>query len=649
MAAKPFTWGVTFDMNPSDQEKGPTDLCPVNVLDEFVRRGALKQYGFNLKLGAGLLGFETQVAKSTVEDIFLCETHFLPSHAVVHSEDQLTQWLQSRCPLHDSLSDCEVPFFSKPAMKVLQEHNRAAFVRYPQQDPVDDPEHSGHFSVTEQENSDGALGKTTGDHSLQPSAPPPLTQSQQLQAVTLPSTVPDTPNPEISKQILSVATRQNDNATVIGKFDGRVCENPIIRPVESDPPTPLQDLSVMYNYLRTPPDANREAASLRTYWENATKGRGQGLTANCELLRPSLEKLQAKTAEGETLRQTAEGVGVECVQKINEGHRAVTSVVFGQETQHPDYYLMACASLDGTICVYRVYRTELERASTDGSDDTGTPHDPRSLAVLHKKLLGHQEKVVSMEFVGENQAELFTASFDQTMRYWDVQSGKLKLGIKYKSGSLLTTAFLPLKPQVLIVSTTKPELCLIDTKQRPLKSLQTLECGAMVLDLAFDDTGAFCFAGTRAGHVAVYEVQDTTLEYRYPLCVSDAPVSCVRFVSGKDTRDGMNPILLVNHADGAVSVVDCLYGPHPGVLYSVNVPVRNHSLPIRSCYSTFGGGHLVSGSEDNVVIVYSFGKFLTTQLELHTAAVVEAAVNRVNTLLVTADMSGTVALWRRYG
>jgi len=81
------------------------------------------------------------------------------------------------------------------------------------------------------------------------------------------------------------------------------------------------------------------------------------------------------------------------------------------------------------------------------------------------------------------------------------------------------------------------------------------------------------------------------------------------------------------------------------------VKVAHSLLPLRCCYSQSGGGWLISASEDKEVYVYSLNKnanYKHATLKHHQTPVLVVAVNMQDTLIASADSSGSLALWRRF-
>ncbi|CAJ1359923.1 unnamed protein product [Effrenium voratum] len=111
---------------------------------------------------------------------------------------------------------------------------------------------------------------------------------------------------------------------------------------------------------------------------------------------------------------------------------------------------------------------------------------------------------------------------------------------------------------------------------------------------------------------------------------------------------------LVNTSDSSASIIDCTYGPQPGVLTNLavrhRVRIAHALLPLKCCYSPSGQGYLISASEDKEVYIYNLGKgtnYKMSYLKHHQVPVVAVATNHQDTLLASADSLGRVVLWRR--
>merc|ERR1719245_1649152 len=98
---------------------------------------------------------------------------------------------------------------------------------------------------------------------------------------------------------------------------------------------------------------------------------------------------------------------------------------------------------------------------------------------------------------------------------------------------------------------------------------------------------------------------------------------------------GQPACLLVNTSDSSATIIDCTYGPPPGVLTNLGVRHRvrvAHSLlPLKCCYSPSGQGYLISGSEDKEIKICSLAKGSQDKLQFlkhHTVPVIAVAVNK---------------------
>merc|ERR1719316_2591066 len=87
-------------------------------------------------------------------------------------------------------------------------------------------------------------------------------------------------------------------------------------------------------------------------------GPGRG-NSNQGVLRPSLKGTKAMK---QARREGDVNADLRPVQELQDSESAVTCICFGQERLHKAYILLATASKDGTVVIYRCYRTEMEIA-----------------------------------------------------------------------------------------------------------------------------------------------------------------------------------------------------------------------------------------------------------------------------------------------
>eukprot|EP00923_Selenidium_pygospionis_P020577 GHVN01035523.1.p1 GENE.GHVN01035523.1~~GHVN01035523.1.p1 ORF type:complete len:1282 (-),score=179.66 GHVN01035523.1:2011-5454(-) len=360
--------------------------------------------------------------------------------------------------------------------------------------------------------------------------------------------------------------------------------------------------------------------------------------------------------------QPSLGRGVLPATEIRNGSEtlnvAVTCIAFGQERLRLRYILLALASKDGTVLIYRVYRTDMEKEMLklnqeifpEPDDDLPPPTD--GSVALHHKLLGHQKAVTSL-FFSSDEDRLVTSSIDKTLRLWDVATGEMRRVFSDTSPALVA-AFLPLLPNTVVTSNSQSVLRFFEVGNGTV--LQKLKLESEVRTLCFDDTGLFCFAGTKQGTIHVLEFDSFKFNFKFNFNLTKAAITCIQFVAS--THPDVPPCLLVNATDNYVAVVDCMYpSPAPtGELASLRVRYRDrieHTiLPLRCCHSPVGGGWLITGSEGHEVVVYALGNGKQQRqravLPHHKHPVLCVSINAQSTLLASADSGGLTVLWRRF-
>eukprot|EP00427_Karlodinium_veneficum_P009223 CAMPEP_0169080892 /NCGR_PEP_ID=MMETSP1015-20121227/10721_1 /TAXON_ID=342587 /ORGANISM="Karlodinium micrum, Strain CCMP2283" /LENGTH=1694 /DNA_ID=CAMNT_0009140647 /DNA_START=1 /DNA_END=5085 /DNA_ORIENTATION=+ len=374
--------------------------------------------------------------------------------------------------------------------------------------------------------------------------------------------------------------------------------------------------------------------------------------SNQGVLKPSLKgtkSMKTNKREGDV------NADLRPVQELQDSESAVTCICFGQERLHKAYVLLATASKDGTVVIYRCYRTEMEMSMLADNDFpqeddpafNQPPADHSNIAV-HSRLVGHSRAITSV-FFNLLEDQLVTTSIDKSVRFWGVDSGEM-LKVFTDSSPVPVASFLPFNPQVFVAANSNAVLRLVNVQNGMV--LQKLKVETEVRALKFDDTGLFLLAGTKNGSIHVLEASDSnTLKFKFKVQLARGGVTCITFVPA---TNGQPACLLVNTSDSSATIIDCTYGPPTGVLTNLavrhRVRVAHSLLPLKCCYSPSGQGYLISGSEDKEVYIYSLAKgsnYKMQYLKHHQVPVVAVAVNLQDTLLASADSLGRVVLWRR--
>jgi len=409
------------------------------------------------------------------------------------------------------------------------------------------------------------------------------------------------------------------------------------------------------------PDGQRRSSisaaidSVKSWFGGAERGR-----ANQGVLRPSLKGTkQMKVARN----QNDINADLRPVQELQDSESAVTCICFGQERANRAYILLATASKDGTVVIYRCYRTEMEAAYVadeafpSDKEQTNiafqTPPPDHSNISMHSRLNGHSRAITSI-FFNLLEDQLVTTSIDKSVRFWGIDSGEM-LKVFTDSSPVPVATFLPFNPQVFVAANSNAVLRLVNVQNGMV--LQKLKVETEVRALKFDDTGLFLLAGTKSGSIHVLEASDSsTLKFKFKVQLARGGVTCITFVMA---AYGQPPCLLVNTSDSSATIIDCTYTQQQGnsgggVLTNLavrqRVRVAHSLLPLKCCYSPSGQGYLISGSEDKEVYIYSLAKgsnYKMQYLKHHQVPVVAVAVNLQDTLLASADSLGRIVLWRR--
>merc|ERR1719265_1806962 len=297
-------------------------------------------------------------------------------------------------------------------------------------------------------------------------------------------------------------------------------------------------------------------------------GGGPSSLSTAGILRPSLKGTKAMK---QARREGDSNADLRPVQELQDSESAVTCICFGQERLHKAYVLLATASKDGTVVIYRCYRTEMEVAmlqDTDFPQDdavfSAPPADHSNIAV-HSRLVGHSRAITSI-FFNLLEDQLVTTSIDKSVRFWGMDSGEM-LKVFTDSSPVPVAAFLPFNPQTFVAANSNAVLRLVNVQNGMV--LQKLKVETEVRALKFDDTGLFLLAGTKNGSIHVLEASDSsTLKFKFKVQLARGGVTCITFVPAVH---GQPACLLVNTSDSSVTIIDCTYGPPASVLTNLTV------------------------------------------------------------------------------
>lgn len=289
------------------------------------------------------------------------------------------------------------------------------------------------------------------------------------------------------------------------------------------------------------------------------------------------------------------GKGLHCVGELPSlSPAAVTCLAFGHDGVHREFGLIAVGSKKGTIVLYKVGRTKLEkkilggadlsasstessssfsRSSTrnleEGSDRGGTSTEesgschpyqhsqsrgslesteaggPNALADDHNnahegnqfeevlQLHGHSAAITHLTF-NDRENRLISSSLDHSLRLWNLQTG-LEEKVFTDSTACFAGTFLPLNPRLLVFGNANSRLRVLDSRDG--KMVQTTSVGeGQVRSITFDESGKYCYCGCQNGILRVMECDGDTGKLKLKMW---SKIANVRRGGCKIRRDGV--------------------------------------------------------------------------------------------------------------
>lgn len=335
---------------------------------------------------------------------------------------------------------------------------------------------------------------------------------------------------------------------------------------------------------------------------------------------------------------------------------SVGTIVFGQQKRRRAFIFLAVGSQEGTVIIYRCYRTKLEVQNLADVPNVGFGDDANEVDTLpefaghtdsveHLRLAGHSDGITSIVF-NRGEDQVITTSFDRTVRVWDLDSGK---GLfVYPAALPLLAAVVfpePFDPEVVIITDTNQELRVLHVEQAHV--FQEVQVTGTPWALTFDHSHHL-FVGASDGSIHACEATDSC---KLVLCKSSVQpgrrgVTSITFVPG---GEGRPPCVLAGARDNTAIIVDVHYGHH-GKLHRLTMRQRVAGVEsIRCCASVPGAGYLISGCGETVCVcsIESDSDYSLQYLKHHRAHVSCVAVNLQDTMLASADCTGVIVLWRR--
>jgi len=363
------------------------------------------------------------------------------------------------------------------------------------------------------------------------------------------------------------------------------------------------------------------------------------------LLRPTL-KLGGKPIVGEvSIWREIPATAASMTGRQSEA--SITVLAFADARQSARHVLLAAARKNGSLSIYNVRRTALERGESDEEDGIYGGHD----AELLLQFQGHAKAVTSMCFTAEGQ-RLVTTSSDWTVRIWRVQDGHLLN--RYLDASLVVCALpVPQPVGAYVMANSSAVLRLIEENGKQQRVRLDHYARSLVLGLG----GSRLLAATSRGHIHSLDVDQAGLRLVSKQQVSHEALTCLIIAP---CPDGMPPLVAANAQKSGEVVIMQANATLTNFTVLRRVPNAHKVLPLRCCHvpgsqdlqgaaTAPGAGFVATGSEDASVHVIDLDGFTQQHLTGHAVPVVGVAVTNDCGLLASGDVHGRVILWRRGG
>lgn len=298
--------------------------------------------------------------------------------------------------------------------------------------------------------------------------------------------------------------------------------------------------------------------------------------------------------------------------------------LFTNEFRGPEFRIPAASSKPITAIVYNPNGRFLAVA---GGDNAIRVYEGRItaglMARLDQKLTGHTLPVLAIAFIDTN--TLVSVSEDQTVKTWDVASGKLLHSTAVNFGKQLVPAIAP-KSLPLFAGGTLRQVRLWNYQTGEL--LHSFEANdSDVAALAFTPDGKLLVIGTVKGVVRVMDVATWKVARAIDL---DSPVRALAASANH---------IVVGYAEGTVALLN--FGDQESIPEG-----KKHSGAINAVAFSPKGDRFASASADKMVKVWDTEtlKVLCT-LEGHRGEVVSVAFDPIGTRLASGGADGMVNCW----
>ena len=358
-----------------------------------------------------------------------------------------------------------------------------------------------------------------------------------------------------------------------------------------------------------------------------------------KLLRPSLRKDGQILDGAVSVWHRIDSAGLP-TSKPSEG--AVTVLCFRESLDPTERYeLLAVGCKSGTLSIFRIRRTGVERSIEEESGE--------DIQVVARQQ-AHAKAITSMCFSAGGDL-VITSSSDWTVRVYNLKEERFVE--EFTDTSLVVCAVSLPKPGALITANANAVLQLRGSTAEQQKVRLDHYARSLMLALG----GRRLLAGTSRGHVHFFDVTAQGLERLshegLQVGQNHAALTCLTLAPCPDNP----PLVLANCMDNTVCIMQA-NAQITNLTIQRRLANAHRLLPLRSSHvpgdyeEGRGAGFVASGAEDGMVRIFDLESFTEQALESRAVPmvpVVDVAVTKQCSLMASGDVHGRVFLWRRGG
>ncbi|MFB2919839.1 AAA-like domain-containing protein [Aerosakkonema funiforme] len=357
------------------------------------------------------------------------------------------------------------------------------------------------------------------------------------------------------------------------------------------------------------------------------------------------QRLQKLSETNANIQDRVQNVMRQTVYGIDEynhfsGHQAAVMTV----DISPDSKLIASASVDKTIKVWRVDGTEIAtlkghqaivrrvKFSPDGQliasgSDDGTVKLWKLDGTLLKTFQGHSLAVWGVAFSPQGNT-IASASQDNTVKLWQLDGTLLKTFPARTGGALTSVAFSP-DGEIIASTSGDKTIKLWKLDGTFLRSL--VGHTAIVSSVAFSPDGKTIVSASGDKTIKVWKLDGTLLR---TLVGHTAVISSVAFSPNgqKIVSASRDKTVKIWHIDGTELTT-----------------FRGHSASIWDVAWSPDGSYIASAGAENTVRLWESQNPLQTTITAHKGGIWGIAISADSSTIATSSEDGTVKLWSREG